>query len=145
MNIFAQKLTEYLQLRKSARGAGPRAAEYKNPAFGTGGGNQTQGRMLFNQPRSVHPHFQGSCVVFALLICIARGRLTEQLAFTPVRLCDSAESGLTTSRQVGGEPMCRTSRGRKRLSSRTTPPVSASLSLTHIVYHKRGGKSMTIL
>ena len=48
-------------------------------------------------PCSVHLHFQGLWSIFTLLIYIASGRLTEQLAFTPVRLCDSVESGLITS------------------------------------------------
>ena len=40
---FKDFLCNLTKSQKSARGAGPRAAEYKNPAFGTGGGNQTQG------------------------------------------------------------------------------------------------------
>ena len=48
-------------------------------------------------PRSVHPHFQGLCVVFGLLSYIPSARLTEQLAFPPLRLCGSAESDLITS------------------------------------------------
>ena len=41
-------------------------------------------------PRSVHPHFQGLCVVFGLLFYIPSARLTEQLAFPPLmalRVC----------------------------------------------------------
>ena len=54
-------------------------------------------------PRSVHTHFQGLCVVFGLLISIPSARLTEQLAFPPLRLCESAESDLIAS-VVRGKP-----------------------------------------
>ena len=49
------------------------------------------------KPRSVHPHFQGSCVVFALLISIPRGSLTDTCVSHLLWLCYSAESGLITS------------------------------------------------
>lgn len=45
-------------------------------------------------PRSVHTHFQGSCVVFGLLIYIAVGCLTEHLCSHLLWLCNSAESDL---------------------------------------------------
>ena len=48
-------------------------------------------------PRSVHPHFQGLCVVFALLISIPRGSLTDTCVSHLLWLCYSAESGLITS------------------------------------------------
>ena len=53
--------------------------------------------MLFDYPRSVHTLFQGLSVVFGLLSYIPSARLTEQLAFPPLRLCESAESDLITS------------------------------------------------
>lgn len=48
-------------------------------------------------PRSVHPHFQGLCVVFGLLISIPSARLTEQCCSHLLWLCESAESDLITS------------------------------------------------
>ena len=45
-------------------------------------------------PRSIHTHFQGLCVVFALLISIPSGRLTEHCCSHLLWLCDTVESGL---------------------------------------------------
>jgi hypothetical protein len=55
-------------------------------------------------PRSVHPHFQGLCVVFGLLIYIPSARLTEQCCSHLLWLCESAESDLITSVGWGSRP-----------------------------------------
>lgn len=69
-----------------------------------GGPARHRPRPSLGYPRSVHTHFQGLCVVFGLLSYIPSARLTEQLAFPPLRLCESAESDLITS-VVRGEPV----------------------------------------
>ena len=53
--------------------------------------------LILLNPRSVHPHFQGLCVVFGLLSYIPSDRLTEHCCSHLLWLCGSAESDLITS------------------------------------------------
>ena len=89
-------------------------------------------------PRSVHAHFQGLCVVFGLLIYIPSARLTEQLAFPPLRLCESAESDPITSVGESFSPV-----GLLRLVRFPLQVAvgSSHLLLTLILYHNSQKKS----
>ena len=76
---------------------------WKNFGGRPGGPARHRPRPPLGDPRSVHTHFQGLCVVFGLLFYIPSARLTEQLVFPPLRLCESAESDLITSVCVKGK------------------------------------------